>query len=108
MADLLPTTDANSVERGLAIRAAAGRTVELTLPMRFGATLATYRFVFSIDSVKQISWSDYSPPTWLPPAPPVRGVSPSSEDIITTAIVVGGFAGFVRYMMTMKKTPVVE
>ncbi len=108
VADLLPTTDANSFDLESAIRGAVGRTVELTLPVRFGAAAATYRFVFSIDSVKQISWSEYRPPAWLPPAPPMQSVGPSSEDRITTAIIVGGFVGFVRYVMTMKKTPVVE
>lgn len=107
-ADLLPTTDGNSFEREAAIRAMVGRTIELTLPVRFDDDLVSHRFVFSIDSVKVVSWSEYTRPSWLPPAPPVPSLGPSSEDQITTAIIVGGFAGFVRYMMTMKKNPVVE
>jgi hypothetical protein len=107
-ADLLPTTDGNSFERESAIRGMVGKAIELTLPVKFDAERATYQFVFVIDSVKQISWSDHRTPDWLPTAPPVRSLGPTAEDRITAAVIVGGFAGFLRYMMTMKKTPVVE
>lgn len=107
-ADLLPTTDGNSFGGESTIREMVGRTIELNLPVRFDNDIVNYRFVFSIDSVRQISWSEYAPPAWLPPAPPLRSLGPSSEDRITTAIIVGGFAGFFRYMMLKKKNPVVE
>lgn len=107
-AELLPTTDGNSFERESAIRGMVGRTIELTVPVRFDAEIATYRFVFSIDSVRPILWSEYRPPAWLPPAPPVQSLGPSSEDRVTTAVIVSGFAGFLRYIMTMKKSPVTE
>jgi hypothetical protein len=107
-ADLFPTTDGNSFGGESAIREMVGRTIELNLPVLFDNNAVNYRFVFSIDSVRQISWSEYSPPAWLPPAPLVRSLGPSSEDRITTAIIVGGFAGFFRYMMIKKKIPVIE
>jgi len=106
--DLFPTTDGNSFERESAIAGMIGRTIELTLPMIFGVDVKTYRFVFSVDSVKPMSWSEYRGTPWLPPAPPLRSLGPSSEDKITAAIIVGGFAGYLRYVMTMKKSPVVE
>lgn len=107
-ADLLPTTDGNSFERESAIRGMVGRTIELTLPVRFDREITTYRFVFLIDSVRPILWSEYRSPPWLPPAPPVQGLGPSSEDRVATAIIIGGFVGFLRYIMTMKKSPVTE
>jgi hypothetical protein len=107
-ADLLPTTDGNSFERESAIKGMVGKTIELTLPVKFAGERTTYQFVFVIDSVRQVSWSDYRPPDWLPAAPPVRSLGPTAEDRVTAAIIVGGFAGFLRYMLTMKKSPVVE
>ena len=108
LADFLPTTDGNSFERESAIRNMVGRTIELNLPVRFDDDAVVYRFVFFIDSVRQISWSEYSRPAWLPPAPRVPSLGPSSEDRITTALIVGGFAGFFRFMIMKKKTPVIE
>ena len=107
LADLLPTTDGNSFSRESAIKGSVGRKVGLTLPVRFGTEAVTYRFVFSVDAVHQISWNDYGRAPWLPPAPPLARLAPTAEDNLTAAIIVGGFAGLVSYMLTAKKTPVV-
>jgi len=108
VADLLATTDGNSFDRESAIRASVGRTIELSLPVKFNSDIRNYHFLFTVDSVRPISWAEYGRPAWLPPAPPVPSLGPSSEDNITAAIIVGGFAGFFRYMITMKRTPVIE
>lgn len=108
LADLLPTTDGNSFSRESAIRGSVGRKISLTLPVQFGRETITYGFVFSVDAVQQISWNEYASASWLPPVPAVVRLGPSSEDNLTAAIIVGGFAGLISYMLTVKKTPVVE
>lgn len=106
--DLIPTTDGNEVEREKLIRSMKGQRIQLVFPVSFNSVPETYRFTFSIDSVTRMLWSDYRPPAWFPRPPPVAGLKPTTEDKITTVVIVGGFAGFLRYFVTMKKTPVIE
>ena len=106
--DLLPTTDGHSVALRDSILNMTGATLNLTLPLTFGSRVRTYRFVFSIDSVRQIAWDDFRLPAWLPPQPPPRSLKPTAGDQITAAIITSGFLGFFAYMLTLKKTPVVE
>jgi len=106
--DLLPTTDANTRAMRTIITSLVGSTIEIRLPIECGSDVRPYVFSFSVDSVRQISWSDYRPTPWLPAPPPVKGLRPTSKDNFTTVFIAGGFLGFLQYMMTMNKVPVVE
>jgi hypothetical protein len=106
--DVLPTTDANTHGMRATIMRLVGSTIEIRLPIECGSEVRPYVFSFSVDSVHQISWSDYRPAPWIPPHPPVKGLRPTSQDNFTTVVIAGGFLGFLRYMMTLKKVPVVE
>jgi hypothetical protein len=106
--DLLPTTDGHSLALRDSILNMTGATVSLILPLTFGSNVRSYRFVFSIDSVRQIAWNEYRLPAWLPPQPSPQDLKPTTGDQITAAIITSGFLGFFAYMLTLKKTPVVE
>ena len=106
--DLLPTTDVNTHAMRNTITQLAGSMIEIRLPIECGSDVRPYVFSFSIDSVRQISWSDYRPASWIPAAPPVKGLRPTPKDNLTAVIIASGFLGFLRYMMTVKKVPVIE
>jgi hypothetical protein len=106
--DLLPTTDANSRAMRNTILNLVGAPIDVILPIDFGTESRPYHFTFAIDTIRQLAWDAYKSPGWLPPPPPVHGLRPTSEDQVTSLILVGGFVGFFRYMMTAKKTPVSE
>ena len=106
--DLLPTTDANTHTMRNTIYRLVGSNIELRMPVNVGTKPRWYLFTFSIDSVQQIPWSELHPVTWIPPHPPVKGVRPSPENQVTAVIIASSFLGFLKYMMTMKKVPVVE
>jgi hypothetical protein len=76
--------------------------------LEFGSDVRTYQFTFSVDSVRQVAWSDYRPASWLPPQPPVRRLQQGVEDWVTAAILATGFLVILRYVTVAKKTPVVE
>jgi len=106
--DLLPTTDANERAIMNTIMRQVGGSIDVILPLEFGSDVRTYQFTFSVDSVRQVAWSDYRPPSWLPPQPPVRRLQQSVEDWVTAAILTTGFLVVLRYVTVAKKTPVVE
>lgn len=106
--DLLPTTDANTRSMQNTITRMVGTTIELRLPIECGSGSRSYLFSFAVDSVMQIPWQEYRPASWIPPHPPVKGLRPAPEQQIAAVIIAGGFLGFLSYMMTMKKVPVVE
>ena len=106
--DLLPTTDANSRAMMNTIMRQVGSSVDVILPVDFGSGVRTYQFTFSVDSVRQVAWSDYRPASWLPPQPPVRRLQQSAGDWITAAVLATGFLVVLRYVTAAKKTPVVE
>jgi len=106
--DLLPTTDANSRAMKNNIMGQVGSSIDVILPLEFGSGVRTYQFTFSVDSVRQLAWSDYRPASWLPPQPPIRRLQQSSEDWVTAAILATGFVVVLRYVTAAKKTPVVE
>jgi hypothetical protein len=106
--DLLPTSDANSHDMRNTIVRSVGSTIEIQLPIECGSDVRQYLFSFSVDSVRRILWSDYRPASWIPPHPPVKGLRPTSQDNLTAVIIASSFMGFLRYMMTVKKVPVVE
>jgi hypothetical protein len=106
--NLLPTIDGNSRTMQNTIMRQIGSSISLRLPIEFGSETKTYQFSFSVDAVKSITWENYRRPAWLPPEPPVQAVGPTSGDQIAAVVVVGSFLGFIRYVMTMKKNPVVE
>jgi hypothetical protein len=106
--DLLPTTDDNSPALRDSILNMAGASIDLTLPAAFGSDVHSYHFTFSIDSVKQTAWDDSRVPAWLPTRPPARSLKPTAGDQITAAILASSFLGFFTYLLTAKKTPVVE
>jgi hypothetical protein len=106
--DLLPTTDASTHGMRNTIMRLVGSTIEIRLPIECGSDVRLYVFSFSADSIRQISWSDYRPAPWIPPHPPVKGLRPTSQDILTTVIIAGSIMGFLRYMTTVKKVPAVE
>ena len=108
VADLLPTKDQNSQAIRSSIVNMVGGAIDVILPVEFESDSRSYRFSFSVDSVRQISWSDYRLPGWLPPRTPVRKLTPSTEEQITAAIIVSGFLGVFAYMRTAKKTPISE
>ena len=106
--DLIPTTDANSRAMMNTIMKLVGNSIDVILPVEFGWGVHTYQFTFSVDSVRQMAWSDYRPASWLPPQPPVRRLQQSAEDWVTAAILATGFLVVLRYVMAAKKSPVVE
>jgi hypothetical protein len=106
--DLFPTTDANSRAMRTTILNLIGASIDVNLPIDFGTESRPYHFTFAVDTVRQVAWDAYEPTGWLPASPPVHGLRPSSEDQVTSVILVGGFIGFFRYMITAKKTPVSE
>jgi len=106
--DLLPTTDANTHGMKNNIMGLVGSTIEIQLPVECGSEVRPYVFSLSIDSVCQVSWSDYRPASWVPPSPPVKKLRPTAQDNFTSVILGASFLGFLRYMMTVKKIPVVE
>jgi hypothetical protein len=108
VSDLLPTRDENSQAMRSSVVNLIGSTIDVILPVEFGSDSRSYRFSFSVDSVRQISWLDYRLPGWLPPRPPVRKLVPSTEEQITAAIIVSGFLGVFAYMRSAKKSPVSE
>ncbi len=105
--DLFPTTDNDTPSMAQTIAGNVGKSIVLTLPLQFGATTKEYRFEFRIVSVKQILWSDYHPPKRNPPPPPKR-TSAQVADQVTTAFIVVGILGFAAFMISLKKSPVVE
>lgn len=106
--DLLPTTDGNIRSMQNTITRMVGTTIELRLPIECGSESRSYLFSFAVDSVMQIPWREYRPASWIPPHPPVKGLRPAPEQQIAAVIIAGSFLGFLSYMMTMKKVPVVE
>ncbi len=106
--DLLPTTDVNTYAMRNTIMRLVGSLIEIRLPIECGSDVRSYVFSFSVDSVRQIPWGNYRAASWIPVAPPVKGLRPTPKDNITAVIIAGGFLGFLRYMVTMKKVPVVE
>jgi hypothetical protein len=106
--DLLPTTDGNTHAMRSSISKLVGSSIDLTLPIDFGADAHSYRFTFSIDSVRQIQWSEHRAPGWIPPLPPIHRLKPNPEDNVAAIIIAGSFLGILRYMTSLKKTPVVE
>jgi len=106
--DLLPTTDANTHTMRSTISSLPGSMIEFRLPVTFGSEPRWYMFAFRADSVKQVSWNDYRPASWIPPHPPVKTLRPSPESQFTAVIIASSFLGFLRYIMTMNKVPVVE
>ena len=106
--DLLPTTDANERAIMNTIMRQVGGLIDVILPLEFGSDVRTYQFTFSVDSVRQVAWSDYRPASWLPPQPPVRRLQQGVEDWVTAAILATGFLVILRYVTVAKKTPVVE
>ena len=106
--DLLPTTDGNTHAMRSSISNQVGSSIDLTLPVDFGADAHSYRFKFSIDSVRQIQWSEYRAPGWIPPHPPIHRLKPNPADNVATIIIAGSFLGILRYMTSLKKSPVVE
>jgi hypothetical protein len=106
--DLLPTTDANERAIMSTIMRQVGGSIDVILPLEFGSDVRTYQFTFSVDSVRQVAWSDYRPASWLPPQPPVRRLQQGVEDWVTAAILATGFLVILRYVTVAKKTPVVE
>ena len=106
--DLLPTTDANTQTMKNTIMQLVGSTIEIRLPIEWGSEVRTYIFSFAVDSVYQISWSDYRPAPWIPAPPPAKSLRSTSNEYIAAAVIAVGFLGFLRYMMTLHKTPAVE
>ena len=106
--DLLPTTDANTHIMRNTILRLVGTTIELRLPIAFGTEQRSYLFTFSVDSVRQIPWSEHHTAPWIPPHPPVKALRPSPENQVTAVIIASSFLGFLKYIMSMEKTPVVE
>jgi hypothetical protein len=106
--DLIPTTDANSRAMMNTIMKLVGSSIDVVLPVEFGSGVRTYQFTFSVDSVRQVAWSDYRPASWLPPQPPVRRLQQNVEDLVTAAILATGFFVVLRYATAAKKTPVAE
>lgn len=106
--DLLPTTDANSRSMQTTITRMVGAAIELRLPVVCGSESRSYLFSFAVDSVIQIPWREYRPASWIPPHPPVKALRPAPEHQLTAVVIASGFLGFLSYMMTMKKVPVVE
>jgi hypothetical protein len=106
--DLLPTTDANTLGTRNTIRSLVGSSIEIQFAVKSGPDFRPYAFSLAVDSVGQISWNNYRPAPWLPTAPPVKGLQTTPQNNLTAVIIAGGFMGFLRYMMTLKKDPVIE
>ncbi len=106
--DLLPTTDENTHTIRNTIMRSVGNMIDIMVPIERGFDIRSYVFSFTVDSVRQIPWSDYRPASWIPPHPPVKVLRRTSQDNLTAVIIAGGFLGFLRYMVTMNKVPVVE
>jgi hypothetical protein len=106
--DLLPTTDVNTHAMRNTIMKLVGSMMEVHLPVERGSDIRSYTFSFAVDSVRQISWSEHRPAPWIPAPPPVKNMRPTAKDNLTAVFIAGGFLGFLRYMMTVHKTPVVE
>jgi hypothetical protein len=106
--DLLPTTDANKRSMRITIAKLLDSIIEVQLPIECGTDVRSYKFSFSVNSIRQISWSDYRVATWIPPHPPVKGLRPSAQDNLTAVIIGAGFMIFLRYLVSINKVPVVE
>lgn len=106
--DLFPTMDFNSPSLRDSILALVNTKVDIVLPMEFGGEEKTYRFMFAVDSVRSISWSEDRFPAWFPRGPGTPRINPSINDQLTAAILVAGFLGFSAYMLTAKKNPPTE
>jgi hypothetical protein len=84
-------------------------TIEIRIPVEGGSDVGSHAFSFSVDSVRDISWNDYRSAGSIPPYSPMKGLRPTSQESFTRAIIiVGGFLGYLRYIMTIEKVPVVE
>lgn len=105
--DLLPTTDGNAHAMRNTIMQLVGSTIEIRLPIECGSDVRSYTFSFAVDSVRQISWSDYRPAPWIPAPPPGKNLRPNPMGNLTAVFIAVGFLGFLRYMMTVHKTPAV-
>lgn len=106
--DILPTTDLNTQAMRNTITNLVGSTIEIRFPVECGTDVRSYTFSFAVDSVRQISWSEYRPASWIPAPPPVKNLRSTPKDYLTAVIVAGGLLGFLTYMMTVHKNPVVE
>ncbi len=105
--DLFQTTDGGQKTTVEAIEKNIGKSIVLNLPLEFGGRIVEYRFVFTVTSVKRIPWSDVRTPSRSVPPTPKEG-SAEIEDQVTTGFIVVGLLGFVIFMVSLKKEPVVE
>jgi len=105
--DLLPTIDNDSAILRESIVKSVGRQIGFLLPMSFGSTEKNYEFDFQVDTVKRISWKDYTPVQRVPaPQNPKHGIF--GLDNVTTAVIVVGVLGFSAYALSVKKNPASE
>ncbi len=105
--DLFQTIDGGREEMAQAIQKNVGKSIVVIFPIQFGTTSKEYRFEFRIVSVKQILWRDFRPAKPIPP-PPTKKTRIELADEITTAFIIVGLLGFAAFMISLKKTPVVE
>ena len=107
ISDLFQTTDGGQEQMARTIQNNVGKSIVVLLPLQFGKTIKEYRFQFQIVSVKQILWRDYHPAKPIP-QPPTKKTKIELADEVTTAFIIVGLLGFVAFMVSLKKTPVVE
>ena len=74
------------------------------LIMQFRMTNLGFPFM-----LQNISWNDYRSAGSIPRYSPLKGFRPTSQESFAKAIIiVGGFPGYLRDIMTIEKVPVVE
>ena len=107
LTNLLPTIDNDSAILRESIVKSVGRQIGFLLPKSFGSTEKNYEFDFQVDTVKRISWKDYTPVQRVPaPQNPKHGIF--GLDNVTTAVIVVGVLGFSAYALSVKKNPASE
>lgn len=101
--DLFPTRDFGNEELRAKILENVGKTITMYFPLASGEQVIDYVFEFEVAGIEKINWKNYRPPKRkFGRIPPTVG----TEDVKTTAVVIGFFivAG-VYFLFIRKPTP---